>query len=129
MLAKCKHFATFPFITKYGMLFIHKSLTVFVRNSNNNLTNSLISSHNASSSNNHQTSSSSKHRSRRRRDRSEVSCCLKYVIFGFNIIFWLLGFSILGTIIVPPTNASTKMEALSWLFPANFQAFGFVKNL
>ena len=26
---------------------------------------------------------------RRRRDRTEVSCCLKYVIFGFNVIFWV----------------------------------------
>ncbi|XP_037083784.1 tetraspanin-5-like isoform X2 [Pollicipes pollicipes] len=33
---------------------------------------------------------------RHRRDRTEVSCCLKYVIFGFNIIFWFLGFSILA---------------------------------
>lgn len=24
-----------------------------------------------------------------RRDQSEVSCCLKYVIFGFNVIFWV----------------------------------------
>ncbi|KOX77436.1 hypothetical protein WN51_09760 [Melipona quadrifasciata] len=23
-----------------------------------------------------------------RRDTSEVSCCLKYVIFGFNVMFW-----------------------------------------
>lgn len=30
-----------------------------------------------------------------RRDKSEVSCCLKYLIFGFNVIFWLLGLSIL----------------------------------
>ena len=27
--------------------------------------------------------------SRHRRDHSEVSCCLKYVIFGFNVIFWV----------------------------------------
>ncbi|MPD02134.1 Tetraspanin-17 [Portunus trituberculatus] len=26
---------------------------------------------------------------RYRRDQSEVSCCLKYVIFGFNVIFWV----------------------------------------
>jgi hypothetical protein len=31
-----------------------------------------------------------------RRDESEVSCCLKYLIFGFNVIFWLLGLFILG---------------------------------
>ncbi|KYM78523.1 hypothetical protein ALC53_11178 [Atta colombica] len=24
-----------------------------------------------------------------RRDTSEVSCCLKYVIFGFNVMFWI----------------------------------------
>jgi len=34
--------------------------------------------------------------SRHRRDHSEVSCCLKYVIFGFNVIFWLIGLSILA---------------------------------
>ena len=39
----------------------------------------------------------SQHRSkRRRRNHSEVSCCLKYVIFGFNVIFWLIGLSILA---------------------------------
>ncbi|XP_039615763.1 tetraspanin-5a isoform X2 [Polypterus senegalus] len=26
----------------------------------------------------------------------EVSCCIKYFIFGFNIIFWLLGIAFLG---------------------------------
>lgn len=26
-----------------------------------------------------------------RRDTSEVSCCLKYVIFGFNVMFWVSG--------------------------------------
>ena len=30
-------------------------------------------------------------RRRRIRDTSEVSCCLKYVIFGFNVIFWVSG--------------------------------------
>jgi len=35
-------------------------------------------------------------RRRRVRDTSEVSCCLKYVIFGFNVIFWLLGLAILA---------------------------------
>merc|ERR1739848_390754 len=39
----------------------------------------------------------SQHRpKRRRRNHSEVSCCLKYVIFGFNVIFWLIGLSILA---------------------------------
>ncbi|XP_024944879.1 tetraspanin-5 isoform X6 [Cephus cinctus] len=31
-----------------------------------------------------------------RRDTSEVSCCLKYVIFGFNVMFWLLGLGIMA---------------------------------
>uniref|UniRef100_A0A1B6D9T3 Tetraspanin n=1 Tax=Clastoptera arizonana TaxID=38151 RepID=A0A1B6D9T3_9HEMI len=31
-----------------------------------------------------------------RRDTSEVSCCLKYVIFTVNVLFWLLGLSILA---------------------------------
>jgi len=35
-------------------------------------------------------------RRRRIRDTSEVSCCLKYVIFGFNVIFWLLGLGVLA---------------------------------
>ncbi|XP_045070748.1 tetraspanin-5-like, partial [Coregonus clupeaformis] len=26
----------------------------------------------------------------------EVRCCIKYFIFGFNIIFWLLGVAFLG---------------------------------
>ncbi|XP_077286434.1 tetraspanin 26A isoform X4 [Arctopsyche grandis] len=33
---------------------------------------------------------------RYRRDSSEVSCCLKYLIFGFNVLFWLLGLGILA---------------------------------
>ncbi|CAG9579881.1 unnamed protein product [Danaus chrysippus] len=31
-----------------------------------------------------------------RRDTTEVSCCLKYVIFGVNILFWFLGLIILA---------------------------------
>ncbi|EFX86476.1 hypothetical protein DAPPUDRAFT_208166 [Daphnia pulex] len=31
-----------------------------------------------------------------RRDHSEVSCCLKYLIFGFNVIFWLTGLGIMA---------------------------------
>uniref|UniRef100_A0AAY4E444 Tetraspanin n=1 Tax=Denticeps clupeoides TaxID=299321 RepID=A0AAY4E444_9TELE len=27
---------------------------------------------------------------------AEVSCCVKYVLFGFNIVFWLLGAAFLG---------------------------------
>ncbi|KAI3375857.1 hypothetical protein L3Q82_004129 [Scortum barcoo] len=26
----------------------------------------------------------------------EVSCCIKYFIFGFNILFWLLGMALVG---------------------------------
>ncbi|XP_046672078.1 tetraspanin-17-like [Homalodisca vitripennis] len=33
---------------------------------------------------------------RYRRDTSEVSCCLKYLIFGFNVVFWLVGLGILS---------------------------------
>jgi len=28
---------------------------------------------------------------KRRRDRTEVSCLIKYLVFGFNVVFWLLG--------------------------------------
>ncbi|XP_065574518.1 tetraspanin-5-like isoform X3 [Artemia franciscana] len=39
----------------------------------------------------------SHHRDRKyRRDQSEVSCCLKYLIFSFNVIFWLTGLSIMA---------------------------------
>lgn len=31
-----------------------------------------------------------------REDTSEVSCCLKYIIFGFNVLFWILGLFILA---------------------------------
>ncbi|XP_037030571.1 tetraspanin-5 isoform X2 [Bradysia coprophila] len=31
-----------------------------------------------------------------RRDTSEVSCCLKYVIFSVNVLFWLLGLCIMA---------------------------------
>ncbi|CAG0921837.1 unnamed protein product [Notodromas monacha] len=31
-----------------------------------------------------------------RRDESEINCCMKYVIFGFNVIFWLVGLTILS---------------------------------
>jgi len=35
-------------------------------------------------------------RKKYRRTESEVSCCLKYLIFGFNVIFWILGLLVLG---------------------------------
>ncbi|XP_014291863.1 tetraspanin-5 isoform X1 [Halyomorpha halys] len=31
-----------------------------------------------------------------RKDSSEVCCCLKYFIFGFNVLFWMLGLCILA---------------------------------
>lgn len=31
---------------------------------------------------------------RRRRERTEVSCCIKYLVFGFNVLFWFLGIAI-----------------------------------
>ncbi|CAH2040383.1 tetraspanin-5 isoform X1 [Papilio machaon] len=31
-----------------------------------------------------------------RRDTSEVSCCLKYVIFGVNVLFWFVGLIVLA---------------------------------
>ncbi|CAG4982519.1 unnamed protein product [Parnassius apollo] len=31
-----------------------------------------------------------------RRDTTEVSCCLKYVIFGVNVLFWFVGLIILA---------------------------------
>ena len=46
-----------------------------------------MASHQTSNGNHHHNGHRSKHR--RRRDQSEVSCCLKYVIFGFNVIFWV----------------------------------------
>jgi tetraspanin-5 len=32
----------------------------------------------------------------KRKDSSEVSPCIKYLLFGFNVIFWLVGFAIFG---------------------------------
>ena len=52
-------------------------------------TSASSSSRHYSSSNGAPTSRSKSRSSRRRRDQSEVSCCLKYVIFGFNVIFWV----------------------------------------
>jgi hypothetical protein len=37
----------------------------------------------------------SHNRSHRRKHETEVSCCLKYLIFGSNVIFWLFGLSTL----------------------------------
>ncbi|EJW75840.1 hypothetical protein WUBG_13250 [Wuchereria bancrofti] len=27
---------------------------------------------------------------------SEISCCVKYTIFGFNVLFWIIGFALLA---------------------------------
>lgn len=35
-------------------------------------------------------------RPRRRADETEVSCCIKYLLFGFNVTFWIIGLVILG---------------------------------
>lgn len=43
-----------------------------------------------------------------RRDTSEVSCCLKYVIFGVNVLFWVRYFYIYSQI-----NA---MNAFSFIY-------------
>uniref|UniRef100_A0A914LP42 Tetraspanin n=1 Tax=Meloidogyne incognita TaxID=6306 RepID=A0A914LP42_MELIC len=32
----------------------------------------------------------------RARNRSEISFCVKYTVFGFNVVFWALGFLLLG---------------------------------
>ncbi|KAF7636576.1 Tetraspanin [Meloidogyne graminicola] len=32
----------------------------------------------------------------RTRNRSEISFCVKYTVFGFNVVFWALGFLLLG---------------------------------
>ncbi|XP_005096507.1 tetraspanin-17 [Aplysia californica] len=32
---------------------------------------------------------------RSRRDRTEVSCCIKYLMFGFNVLFWVVGLMLL----------------------------------
>ncbi|XP_041362438.1 tetraspanin-5-like [Gigantopelta aegis] len=31
---------------------------------------------------------------RRRRDATEVSCCIKYLMFAFNVLFWIIGGSL-----------------------------------
>ncbi|XP_050056793.1 tetraspanin-5 isoform X4 [Aphis gossypii] len=32
----------------------------------------------------------------RREEVSEVSCCLKYIIFSFNVLFWMFGLSVMA---------------------------------
>ncbi|XP_048512763.1 tetraspanin-5 isoform X2 [Athalia rosae] len=43
-----------------------------------------------------------------RRDTSEVSCCLKYVIFGFNVMFWVSR-SIIRNTATPEQNNKTLL--------------------
>lgn len=31
-----------------------------------------------------------------RYNTSEISCCVKYTIFGFNVLFWIIGFALLA---------------------------------
>ena len=62
--------------------------------------NNNSSSHRSKKQQPQQQSHQSSHRSHRRRrsrnpDESEVSCCMKYLIFGSNAVFWLIGLSIL----------------------------------
>ncbi|BFZ17784.1 hypothetical protein BsWGS_20823 [Bradybaena similaris] len=33
---------------------------------------------------------------RSRKDRTEVSCCVKYLMFGFNVLFWAIGIMLLA---------------------------------
>lgn len=57
-----------------------------------------------------------------RRDTSEVSCCLKYVIFGVNVLFWvspleynLLAFFALvisGCVSLSSRNTATSSQGL-----------------
>ncbi|XP_067938832.1 tetraspanin-5-like [Watersipora subatra] len=37
-----------------------------------------------------------RNKQRRTQDRTEVSCCLKYLLFSFNVFFWLVGLGILA---------------------------------
>lgn len=46
------------------------------------------------SSHSHQRTKIKSH-ARSNRDKSEISCCLKYLIFGSNVVFWLLGLVIM----------------------------------
>ncbi|XP_055346456.1 tetraspanin-5-like isoform X2 [Paramacrobiotus metropolitanus] len=32
-----------------------------------------------------------RHRRKKRRDRTEVSCCVKWIVFGQNVLFWIAG--------------------------------------
>lgn len=34
---------------------------------------------------------------RSRKDRTEVSCCVKYLMFGFNVLFWVSAFPGINT--------------------------------
>uniref|UniRef100_A0AC35U5Q7 Tetraspanin n=1 Tax=Rhabditophanes sp. KR3021 TaxID=114890 RepID=A0AC35U5Q7_9BILA len=54
---------------------------------------------------------------------TEISCCMKYSVFGFNVIFWIIGFALLaiGTWAqVEKTNPYTQLNRLSkfYLDPA-----------
>uniref|UniRef100_A0A0N5A4C2 Tetraspanin n=1 Tax=Parastrongyloides trichosuri TaxID=131310 RepID=A0A0N5A4C2_PARTI len=47
---------------------------------------------------------------------SEISCCMKYSVFGFNVTFWIFGFTLLAIGIwaqIEKTNPYTQLNRLS----------------
>uniref|UniRef100_A0A0K0FPE2 Tetraspanin n=1 Tax=Strongyloides venezuelensis TaxID=75913 RepID=A0A0K0FPE2_STRVS len=47
---------------------------------------------------------------------TEISCCMKYSVFGFNVSFWILGFALLAIGIwaqIEKTNPYTQLNRLS----------------
>ncbi|KAK3089166.1 hypothetical protein FSP39_001404 [Pinctada imbricata] len=61
--------------------------------------------------------SKSGNRYSRRQDKSEVSCCMKYLIFGFNVLFWLIGAGICG------------IGLWAWMEKDTFQNIGKLTNV
>lgn len=56
-----------------------------------------------------------------RRDTSEVSCCLKYVIFGVNVLFWVST----SIILVMEKTANVLLIATLWIVRYNRLYFSF----
>lgn len=56
-----------------------------------------------------------------RRDTSEVSCCLKYVIFGVNVLFWVSTSIILAMM----KTANVLFIATLWILRYNRLYFSF----
>ncbi|XP_055373843.1 tetraspanin-17 isoform X2 [Condylostylus longicornis] len=50
-----------------------------------------------------------------RRETSEISCCLKYVIFGFNVVFWVSGLIVLAIGIWAWTEKDINITKLNFL--------------